>query len=112
VLAVRTVDHAAVLPHAHVALHHGGAGTVHAVARAGVPSVVVPFLGDQPFWAGVLHRRGIAPPAVRPRRLTVRLRHALDEAGGMRDAAAAVGREMAGEDGTGRALGLLEALVR
>ena len=51
VLAVRTVDHVAVLLHAHVALHHGGAGTVHAVARAGVPSVVVPFLADQPFWA-------------------------------------------------------------
>jgi UDP:flavonoid glycosyltransferase YjiC (YdhE family) len=61
----------------------------------------------------VLHRRGIAPPAIRPRRLTTaRLRQALGEAGGMRDAAAAVGREMAGEDGTGRALGLLEALVR
>jgi sterol 3beta-glucosyltransferase len=113
VLAVRTVDHAAVLPHAYVALHHGGAGTVHAVARAGVPSVVVPFLADQPFWAGVLHRRRIAPPAIRPRRLTTaRLCHALDEAGGMRAAADTVGREMADEDGTGRALGLLETLVR
>jgi sterol 3beta-glucosyltransferase len=73
----------------------------------------VPFLADQPFWAGVLYRRGIAPPAIRPRRLTTaRLRHALDEAGGMRPTAAAVGRAMASEEGTGRALGLLEALVR
>jgi sterol 3beta-glucosyltransferase len=112
VLAVRSVDHAAVLPRARAALHHGGAGTVHAVARAGVPSIVVPFVADQPFWGKVLHRRGIAASPIRPRRLTVaRLRGALDEADGMRDTAAAVGRSMAGEDGPGRALDVLEGLV-
>ena len=55
-LTVSSVPHALVLPHASVAIHHGGAGTVHAAARAGTPSVLVPFLGDQPFWARTLHR--------------------------------------------------------
>jgi UDP:flavonoid glycosyltransferase YjiC (YdhE family) len=29
--------------------HHGGAGTTAAGIRAGVPSIIVPFGGDQPF---------------------------------------------------------------
>jgi sterol 3beta-glucosyltransferase len=31
-------------------VHHGGAGTTAQAARAGKPSVVVPFFGDQLFW--------------------------------------------------------------
>lgn len=43
------------------ALHHGGAGTTAAVLRAGLPSAVLPFLGDQPFWADRLRCAGAAP---------------------------------------------------
>lgn len=32
-------------------IHHGGAGTTTAAARAGAPQVVVPQLADQPYWA-------------------------------------------------------------
>src|SRR5690606_28499518 len=39
-----TVPHTTVLPLAIAAIHHGGAGTAHAVARSGIPSIVVPFL--------------------------------------------------------------------
>jgi sterol 3beta-glucosyltransferase len=49
VLIRDSVTHDHVLPRATAAIHHGGAGTVHATARAGVPSIVVPFIGDQPF---------------------------------------------------------------
>jgi UDP:flavonoid glycosyltransferase YjiC (YdhE family) len=45
-------------------IHHGGAGTSHSAAAAGVPSVVVPFTGDQPFWASRLKWAGIAPESV------------------------------------------------
>jgi UDP:flavonoid glycosyltransferase YjiC (YdhE family) len=31
----------------HVVLHHGGHGTVMEVLKAGLPSVVIPFNGDQ-----------------------------------------------------------------
>ena len=33
------------------AVHHGGAGTVAAVLRAGVPSIVTPVFIDQFYWA-------------------------------------------------------------
>lgn len=60
VLIADSVPHGAVLPQAVAAVHHGGAGTVHATTRAGTPSVFVPFLGDQPFWAAQLGRIGLA----------------------------------------------------
>ncbi|MCA9995114.1 MAG: glycosyltransferase family 1 protein, partial [Anaerolineales bacterium] len=31
-------------------IHHGGAGTTAAGLRAGKPTVICPFFGDQPFW--------------------------------------------------------------
>ena len=41
------------------AVHHGGAGTTTAAARAGVPQVVVPQAGDQPYWAHRVTELGI-----------------------------------------------------
>lgn len=58
VLAVRAAPLDAVLPAAVLVVHHGGAGTSHTVARAGIPSVIVPFAADQPFWGARLHQRG------------------------------------------------------
>jgi sterol 3beta-glucosyltransferase len=51
-------------PRTACVVHHGGSGTTHSAARAGVPSVVVPFAGDQPFWAHRLALAGVAPAAV------------------------------------------------
>ncbi len=106
------VTHATVLPRCAAALHHAGAGTTHAAVRAGVVSVPVPVLVDQPFWAAVLHRRGLAPAPVPLRRLSVeRLGAALDAVPHHREATAVAARSMAAEDGTGRALRLLGTLV-
>ena len=33
-------------------VHHGGAGTTSAGLRAGNPTFICPFFGDQHFWAG------------------------------------------------------------
>ena len=59
-----SVDHRSLVPRAALVVHHGGAGTTHAVAAAGVPSVVVPHVGDQRYWADRLHRLGVAPPPI------------------------------------------------
>ena len=48
VLVREAVDHRTILPRVRAAIHHGGVGTVHAAVAAGVPSVVVPFIADQP----------------------------------------------------------------
>ncbi|ALU40828.1 glycosyl transferase [Kocuria flava] len=98
-------------PHAAAAVHHGGAGTVHAVARAGVPAVVVPFLADQPFWGRQVHARGLGPAPLSRRRLTTTaLTAAVGEALGCRRRAQEVGERIRQEDGLAAALAVLEDL--
>lgn len=93
-------------------VHHGGAGTTAAGLRAGRPSVVCPFFGDQPFWASRVHALGAGPPAVPQRRLGVdRLAEALlqvVESGSFRRAAAELGRRIRAEDGVATAAEFVE----
>ena len=51
VLKIDAAPHAWLFPRMAAVVHHGGAGTTAAGLRAGRPAVVVPFFGDQPFWA-------------------------------------------------------------
>ncbi|MDT3382409.1 glycosyltransferase [Labrys neptuniae] len=53
------VNQQALFPRVAAVVHHGGAGTTTAAARAGVPQVIVPQLVDQPFWAGRVAALGI-----------------------------------------------------
>jgi len=57
-------------PRVAAAVHHGGAGTVAAALRAGLPSVVVPVLPDQAFWAHRVFSLGAAPPPIPQRERT------------------------------------------
>ena len=41
------------------ACHHGGAGTTGASLRAGIPTIIKPFFGDQYFWATRVEALGI-----------------------------------------------------
>ena len=110
VLVRAGVPHATVLPRCSVVMHHGGAGTVHAAVRAGVVSVTVPFLADQPFWGALLHRRGLGAAPVPARRLTAdRLGAALTTLPDPSVAAEAA-RAMAREDGCRTAMMLLQRL--
>lgn len=111
VLAVRSTPFDAVLPRATLAVHHGGAGTSHAVARAGVPAVVVPVTADQPFWAAQLHRQGVAAAPVALRRASPdTLATAMRDALSRRVRAVEVGRRMRREHGVRRAVDVLESL--
>jgi sterol 3beta-glucosyltransferase len=111
VLAVRSAPFDQVMPGAALAVHHGGAGTAHAVARAGIPSVVVPVTADQPFWGARLHLARIAAAPIPVRRLTsARLTPAIADALALREHAAWLGQAMRQEDGLGAALDVLESL--
>lgn len=92
--------HQWLFPRMAVVVHHGGAGTSHTAARAGVPSVVVPFAADQFFWADRLRRAGVAPPPLKRARLSASsLRAGVDHALALSTPARALGHAMAGEDG-------------
>lgn len=51
-------------------VHHGGAGTTAAGLKAGCPTMVVPFFGDQPFWGGMCARMGVGAEPVGFKKLT------------------------------------------
>ncbi|SCU95284.1 LAMI_0F01838g1_1 [Lachancea mirantina] len=47
-----SIPHDWLFPQIDAAVHHGGSGTTGAALRAGLPSVIKPFFGDQFFFAG------------------------------------------------------------
>lgn len=101
-------------PRTAAVIYHGGSGTSHSAARAGVPSIVIPFAGDQFFWAERLRLAGVAPAALNGRRLNPEsLRRALDVAGSnpVRNRAQALGEIMRKEDGIANAIAALERMV-
>jgi sterol 3beta-glucosyltransferase len=109
---LRHAPHDCLFPRMSAAVHHGGAGTIAAAVRAGIPSVIVPFFGDQPFWASCLNRQGVAPPALKRKSLTAGgLTSALaaTQQPAMLEQAAALGRAVRAEDGIGEALRRLRA---
>lgn len=56
VKVVGQVNYATIFPACRAVVHHGGAGTLAACLRAGVPQLVLWTLPDQPFFAAQLKR--------------------------------------------------------
>ncbi|HVH87730.1 MAG TPA: nucleotide disphospho-sugar-binding domain-containing protein, partial [Terriglobales bacterium] len=101
-------------PRTSLVIHHGGSGTTHSAARAGVPSVVLPFAADQFFWAEQLRQRGIAPVAAPgPKVTTAILSRAIGGAqtAEMRERASVIGATMRAEEGLAEAVKRVDALL-
>jgi len=58
-IAVGDVSHDVLFPQVAAVVHHGGAGTTTAAARAGVPQVITPMFGDQFYWASRIVDLGV-----------------------------------------------------
>ena len=71
VIEIDSVCHARLFPRMAAVVHHGGAGTTTAAARAGVPQVIVPHVFDQFYWARRIELLGLGPPALPRKRLRV-----------------------------------------
>ncbi|MEZ4449164.1 MAG: glycosyltransferase [Nannocystaceae bacterium] len=115
VLVVDAAPHRALLPRVAVAIHHGGAGTTIAAARAGVPQIVVPHAGDQGYFGDRVRRLGIGPaPLRRPLRLAelVRALGACDAGGSIGAAARRLGPRVREGDGAAAAVAAIEGVRR
>jgi vancomycin aglycone glucosyltransferase len=64
VLTVNSVPHSLIFPRVAAAVHHGGAGTTTAAARAGVSQVLLPHILDQYYWAHRIEMLGLGPRAL------------------------------------------------
>jgi len=58
-MAVGDVSHDVLFPRVAAVIHHGGAGTTAAAARAGAPQVITPMFSDQFYWAGRMVDLGV-----------------------------------------------------
>ncbi|KAA1468468.1 hypothetical protein DENSPDRAFT_794393 [Dentipellis sp. KUC8613] len=65
---ISSVPHDWLFQRVDAACHHGGAGTTGASLRAGIPTIIKPFFGDQFFWADRVEALGVGSGV---RKLTV-----------------------------------------
>jgi vancomycin aglycone glucosyltransferase len=64
VLVAGPLPHAQVFPRVSAVVHHGGAGTTTAAARAGTPQVILPHILDQFYWAHRIAQLGLGPRGI------------------------------------------------
>lgn len=111
VFVIDDAPHEWLFPRVSAVVHHGGVGTFAAGLRAGKPTVIAAFFGDQPFWARLNEERGTGPrgllrTAIDEENLGAAIREALD--GPYRANAEAIATRLAAEDGAARAAELVE----
>jgi sterol 3beta-glucosyltransferase len=113
---IQSVPHSWLFPRMTAVVHHGGAGTTGAGLRAGVPSIVTPFVADQPNWARRIEALGVGPRSIPFRGLTAELlsdaiRRATSDTS-MRQRASDIGERIRSEDGIGTAIDLFESFAQ
>ncbi len=115
VLMIDSTPHAWLFSRMSAVVHHGGAGTTAAGLQAGVPTVIVPYHGDQPFWGARVSALGVGPEPIPRRALTAdRLARAIDlavhdpEMGGC---AKRLGEKIAAENGLTEAAAFVTGFI-
>ena len=108
VFQIDSAPHDWLFPRMACVVHHGGAGTTAAGLKAGVPSLIVPFMGDQPYWAEKVFEIGAGPKGIPQKKLTAdNLAAAISEAvtsEAIRNRAAELGAKIRAEDGVAAAI--------
>lgn len=109
---IEGAPHDKLFPLMAACVHHGGAGSTASSLRAGKPTVICPFFGDQPFWGRRVEEVGAGPAPIDKKELTVeKLAAAISRATSdttMARRAKALGADIAAEDGVGRAIAFLQ----
>lgn len=102
-------------PRMSAVIHHGGSGTTGLALRSGVPSMVIPFTADQPFWGGRTHALGVGPAPIPFSRITVEnLAQAIrmmSQDNGMQQQAVHLREAMARENGVQRAVEVIQSYL-
>jgi UDP:flavonoid glycosyltransferase YjiC (YdhE family) len=112
VFVADAVPHNWLFPRMAAVVHHGGAGTTAQALRAGVPTVIVPFVFDQPFWGARIKALGVGPKPIPLKKLTAdTLANAIGVAvtdSVIRQRAISCGKAIRAEDGLGNAVRIIQ----
>lgn len=71
IVSIGSVPHSWLFQQAYAVIHHGGFGTTASAIRAGVPSIVIPHVLDQYFWAQRIYDLRVGPESISSKDLTV-----------------------------------------
>ncbi|MCQ3936670.1 MAG: glycosyltransferase [Chloroflexi bacterium] len=116
IFMIDSIPHSWLFPRVSAVIHHGGASTTAAGLKAGVPSIVIPFFGDQPFWGQRIADLGVGPKPIPRKKLTAeRLANAINEAltnEGIRQRASKLGRQIQTENGIESAVEIINKLEK
>lgn len=112
VFVIDSAPHNWVFPRMAAVVHHGGAGTTAEGLRAGIPSVILPYMVDQPFWGKRVEALGVGPEPIPRKKLTAeRLAQAIQTAvkrPAIKQRAASLGQAIRSEDGLSNAVSKVE----
>jgi sterol 3beta-glucosyltransferase len=112
VFVIDSAPHDWVFPRMAAVVHHGGAGTTAEGLRAGIPSVILPFMMDQPFWGRRVKALGVGPEPIPHKKLTAdRLAQAIHAAvtqPAIKRRADWLGEAIRAEDGVGNAVRIVK----
>jgi len=114
-LHIEDVPHRWLFPRLAAIVHHGGAGTIAEGLRSGVPSIVVPFGGDQHHWARILVKAGVSPYVPSVDKLTTdslakAIKAAVNDPS-FRKRTESLARSIRAEDGVSRAVRIVNAYL-
>lgn len=113
-LYIESAPHDWLLPKCKMVIHHGGAGTTSAGLRAGIPTIVIPFTADQPFWGNNVYKIGAGPKPILVKNLSVdKLVESIYEAESevIRKQSQVVSQKIRSENGIDDAVQLIESYV-
>lgn len=112
VLVVNSAPHDWLFPRMAAVVHHGGAGTTAEGLRAGVPTVIIPFVVDQSFWAKRVKDLGVGTEPIPAKKLTAEsLASAIQTAttdSKMKERAVALGAAIRAENGVDNAVAIVK----
>lgn len=107
IMLIDSIPHTWLFPQMAAVVHHGGVGTTASGLRAGVPNLVVPYFGDQPFWGARVAQLGVGPAPIPRKKLTLEgLASALEvlvSNSEFRSKAKKLGQQIRGENGVRKA---------
>lgn len=112
IYVLKSAPHDWLFPQCLAVVHHGGAGTTGAGLRAGKPTVICPFFGDQPFWGRRVFELGVGPRPIPQKNLSAdKLGRAIREVATnaqMQQRAEALGKKIRAENGAMQAVEVID----
>jgi sterol 3beta-glucosyltransferase len=115
IFTIEKAPHDWLFPRMAAVVHHGGAGTTAAGLRAGCPTIICPFFGDQPFWGQRVHALGVGSQPIPQKKLTVEklsitIREVMTNPG-IRQNAKELCEKIRKEDGIANTISIIERLA-